>query len=91
MVPFSFAGAWTVKSLAPAGDYTVVDDIATLQGPDGNETKVQMMQRWPVKVPIKCYTERLAPEEPLVTSVRTIDTFFPVAVGGTYCIPGWRC
>ena len=72
----------------PAGDYTVVDDIATLQGPDGNETKVQMMQRWPVKVPIKCYTERLAPEEPLVTSVRTIDTFFPVAVGGTYCIPG---
>ena len=88
MVPFSFAGAWTVKSLAPAGDYTVVDDIATLQGPDGNETKVQMMQRWPVKVPIKCYTERLAPEEPLVTSVRTIDTFFPVCVGGTYCIPG---
>ena len=88
MVPFSFAGAWTVKELAPAGDYTVVDDIATLQGPDGNETKVQMMQRWPVKVPIKCYTERLAPEEPLVTSVRTIDTFFPVAVGGTYCIPG---
>ena len=88
MVPFSFAGAWTVKDVAPAGDYTVVDDIATLQGPDGRDAKVQMMQRWPVKVPITCYTERLAPEEPLVTSVRTIDTFFPVAVGGTYCIPG---
>jgi len=88
MVPFSFAGSWTVKDLAPAGDYTVVDDIATLQGPDGGETKVQMMQRWPVKVPIKCYVDRLAPVETLVTSVRTIDTFFPVAVGGTYCIPG---
>ena len=88
MVPFSFAGAWTVKDLAPAGDYTVTDDIATLQGPDGKEAKVQMMQRWPVKVPITCYAERLAPAETLVTSVRTIDTFFPVAVGGTYCIPG---
>ena len=88
MVPFAFAGVWTVESLAPAGDYTVVDDIGTLRGPDGRETKVQMMQRWPVKVPIKCYLERLAPVETLVTSVRTIDTFFPVAVGGTYCIPG---
>ena len=88
MVPFAFAGAWTVKDLAPAGDYTVTDDIATLQGPDGKEAKVQMMQRWPVKVPITCYAERLAPAETLVTSVRTIDTFFPVAVGGTYCIPG---
>ena len=88
MVPFSFAGSWTVKDLAHAGDYTVVDDIATLQGPDGGEKKVQMMQRWPVKVPIKCYVDRLAPVETLVTSVRTIDTFFPVAVGGTYCIPG---
>ncbi len=88
MVPFAFAGSWTVNDLAPEGDYTVVDDIATLQGPDGSEKKVQMMQRWPVKVPIKCYKERLAPVETLVTSVRTIDTFFPVAIGGTYCIPG---
>ena len=88
MVPFAFRGAWTVKSLAPAGEYTVTDDIATLTGPDGKDVAVQMMQRWPVKVPIQCYAERLAPSETLVTSVRTIDTFFPVAVGGTYCIPG---
>ena len=88
MVPFAFAGAWTVKDLAPAGDYTVTDDVATLQGPDGRDAKVQMMQRWPVKVPITCYAERLAPAETLVTSVRTIDTFFPVAIGGTYCITG---
>ena len=88
MVPFALRGAWTVKSLAPAGEYVVTDDIATLTGPDGKDVAVQMMQRWPVKVPITCYAERLAPSEPLVTSVRTIDTFFPVAVGGTYCIPG---
>ena len=88
MVPFKCNGVWTVKDLAPAGDYTVTEDIATIVDSSGNEMKVQMMQRWPVKVPIKCYAERLAPSETLVTSVRTIDTFFPVAVGGTYCIPG---
>ena len=88
MVPFALRGVYTVKSLAPAGDYTVTEDIATLADADGREVKVQMMQRWPVKVPIKCFTERLEPTETLETTVRTIDTFFPVAVGGTYCIPG---
>lgn len=88
MVPFALRGVYTVKALAPAGDYTVTDDIATLADPSGKEVKVQMMQRWPVKVPIKCFVERLEPTETLETTVRTIDTFFPVAVGGTYCIPG---
>lgn len=89
MVPFALRGQYVVKSLAPAGDYTVTEDVATLAPADGGaEVKVQMMQRWPVKVPIKCFTERLAPTETLETTVRTIDTFFPVAVGGTYCIPG---
>ncbi|MBE6383078.1 MAG: V-type ATP synthase subunit A [Lentisphaerae bacterium] len=88
MVPFALRGVYTVKSIAIAGDYTVTDDIATLADASGREIKVQMMQRWPVKVPIKCYAERLAPTETLETTVRTIDTFFPVAVGGTYCIPG---
>jgi V/A-type H+-transporting ATPase subunit A len=88
MVPFSFRGAYTVKELMPAGDYTVAEDVAVLLDDEGKEVKVQMMQRWPVKVPIKCFAERLAPTETLSTTVRTIDTFFPVAVGGTYCIPG---
>ena len=88
MVPFAFRGFYTVKQIAPAGDYTVTQDIATLTDAKGNDVKVQMMQRWPVKVPIKCFTERLEPTETLETTVRTIDTFFPVAVGGTYCIPG---
>ena len=88
MVPFAFRGSFTVKDLAVEGDYTVVDDIATLTDAGGKDVKVQMLQRWPVKVPIKCFVERLAPTETLETTVRTIDTFFPVAVGGTYCIPG---
>ena len=58
MVPFAFRGAYTVKALAPAGDYTVTDDIATLTDASGKDVKVQMMQRWPVKVPITCFTER---------------------------------
>ena len=88
MAPFALRGAYTLKDIAPVGDYTVTDDIATLAAPDGSEFKIQMMQRWPVKVPVKCFRERLAPTETLETTVRTIDTFFPVAVGGTYCIPG---
>ena len=88
MVPFAFRGAFTIKELANEGDYTVTEDIATLSDANGKDVKVQMLQRWPVKVPIKCFVERLAPTETLETTIRTIDTFFPVAVGGTYCIPG---
>jgi V/A-type H+-transporting ATPase subunit A len=47
-----------------------------------------MIQRWPVKIPIKAFAERLRPAETLITKIRSIDTFFPVARGGTYCIPG---
>ena len=98
MVPFALAGVYTVASIVSEGDYTVEETIAKLRvATDGGsgapeplpkEVAVSMMQRWPVKVPIKCYRERLAPEATLETTVRTIDTFFPVAVGGTYCIPG---
>ena len=75
MVPFAFRGSFTVKELAPEGDYIVVEDIATLTDSNGKDVKVQMLQRWPVKVPIKCFVERLAPTETLETTVRTIDTF----------------
>ena len=90
MVPFALKGVYTVKSIAAAGDYTVEEPIADLQPSTSTSDliPVSMLQRWPVKVPIKCYKERLAPEKTLETTVRTIDTFFPVAVGGTYCIPG---
>ena len=88
MAPFRLRGVYTLASIAPAGDYAVTDAIATLSGENGETEEVSMLQRWPVKVPVKCYAERLEPTETLETTVRTIDTFFPVAVGGTYCIPG---
>ena len=88
MVPFGLKGRQTVKSVAPAGSYTVTDIIGVVADEAGNETRVALMQRWPVKIPITCYDERLRPEKTMVTQTRSIDTFFPVALGGTYCIPG---
>ena len=88
MVPFSFEGKWTITEIAPAGAYTVEKVIAKLKDEKGNTRECQIMQKWPVKVPIQCYAERLRPEESMATKLRTIDTFFPVAKGGTYCIPG---
>ena len=88
MVPFALRGAFTVKRVAPAGDYTVEQEIAVLADADGGEHAVQMMQRWPVKLPVTCFAERLRPTGTMTTRIRPVDTFFPVALGGTYCIPG---
>jgi V/A-type H+-transporting ATPase subunit A len=88
MVPFSMRGTYTVEKIADAGTYKVTDVIAGLKDEKGTVHEVTMLQRWPVKIPIQAYAERLRPTEPLVTQVRIVDTFFPVARGGTYCIPG---
>jgi V/A-type H+-transporting ATPase subunit A len=47
-----------------------------------------MSFRWPVKIAIESYKEKIVPVDPLVTQARIIDTFFPVAKGGTFCVPG---
>ncbi|MFN2323511.1 MAG: V-type ATP synthase subunit A, partial [Trueperaceae bacterium] len=88
MVPFALEGAWTVRALATAGERRVDEVVATLEGPHGATRDVTLMQRWPVKLPIRAYRERLRPSEPLVTQVRIVDTLFPVARGGTFCVPG---
>ncbi len=88
MVPFGLRGKWTVEAATPAGEYTVEKVVAVLKDDKGYTVDAKMMQIWPVKMPIKCYTERLRPTESMATKLRTIDTFFPVAKGGTYCIPG---
>jgi V/A-type H+-transporting ATPase subunit A len=88
MVPFGLVGSHTVEDVAPAGEYPIEHVVAVLRDPKGGRREVTMLQRWPVKLPIRAYRERLRPAEPLVTKVRVIDTFFPVARGGTYCIPG---
>jgi len=88
MVPFTFSGSHTVEMIAPSGRHTVDETVATLKDDKGTLHDVYMRQRWPVKLPIREYAERLRPSEPLVTKVRIIDTLFPVTRGGTYCIPG---
>ena len=88
MVPFGMYGNYTVKSIKDAGDYKLKDAVAVLVDEKGEETPVSMSFQWPVKRAVDCYAERLKPEETMVTKVRLIDTFFPVAKGGTYCIPG---
>ena len=88
MVPFRLRGTLSVESISPAGDYKVSDVIAKLKDQDGKIHEAKLMQNWPVKLPIKCYAERLRPIEPLITKQRIVDTFFPVNRGGVYCIPG---
>ena len=88
LVPFSLLGTYTVKEVTPAGSYTIMDKMAVVTDEKGNDHELKMCFEWPVKRAIDCYAERLAPTETMVTKTRLIDTFFPVAKGGTYCIPG---
>ena len=88
LVPFNLLGMYTVKEVTPAGSYTIMDKMAVITDEKGNDHELKMCFEWPVKRAIDCYAERLAPTETMVTKTRLIDTFFPVAKGGTYCIPG---
>ena len=88
MVPFNMYKNYTVKSIMPAGKYKVRDVVAVLSDEKGETHNINLSFHWPVKRAITCYEERLRPEEPMVTKTRLIDTFFPVARGGTFCIPG---
>jgi V/A-type H+-transporting ATPase subunit A len=83
MVPPGVSGKITeIKS----GEATVEDVIAKVKK-DGTVTDVQMLQKWPVRQG-RPYKEKLSPDEPLITGQRVVDMFFPVAKGGTACIPG---
>lgn len=88
MVPFSFKGEYTVKKIAEAGRYNIDMVIAVLTGADGEEAYVTMTQKWPVKVAVKAYQEKPRPQKIMETGVRCIDTFNPIAEGGTGFIPG---
>ncbi len=84
MVPSAVAG--TIQKIAE-GDYTVEQTIAVCLAEDGTETELKLMQKCPVRN-AREVTKRLAPDRILVTGQRVIDTFFPVAKGGTACVPG---
>ena len=87
MLPFSWTGDWTIIWTIEPGDYTI--DTVVAKASDGAQTReITMVQTWPVKIPITAYDDKLLPRDPLITQVRIIDTFFPVAKGGTFCTPG---
>ncbi|MBE6213374.1 MAG: V-type ATP synthase subunit A [Rikenellaceae bacterium] len=88
MVPFIMQGSYTVKSVVKAGEYKVTDTIAVVTDKDGNEYNITMVQKWPVKQAVRCYTEKPRPSRVMETGVRAIDTFNPLAEGGTGFIPG---
>ena len=89
MAPFDLKDeGWRVKSVKEKGVYHVRSTVAVLENGAGEEEALSMVFSWPVKQPIRCYEERLRPDETLVTKIRCIDTFLPVAKGGTFCVPG---
>ncbi|MCM8787494.1 MAG: V-type ATP synthase subunit A [Candidatus Omnitrophica bacterium] len=88
MVPFGLLGKFKVIWIAKEGKYNLETPIAKLENERNQIKEVFLKQDWPAKIPIRCYQERLKPKEPLITKMRLIDTLFPIAKGGTYCIPG---
>ena len=88
MVPLAWKGEWTLQTVAAPGEYTIDEVMAVAVNDQGESRKITMTQFWPVKIPITDYSEKLLPERTMITQQRTIDTFFPVAVGGTFCTPG---
>ncbi|WOO37652.1 V-type ATP synthase subunit A [Anaerocolumna sp. AGMB13020] len=84
MIPKGIAGI--IKSIA-AGEFTIEETVAVVEKEDGSTINVCMLQRWPVRRG-RPVARKMMPERPLVSGQRVIDTFFPVAKGGTACVPG---
>ena len=93
MVPFGETGEIEIVSIQN-GNFNVKDVIATIKDARGNTRDLTLCQSWPIRKPITSKmlrnrtVKRLYPIEPLTTTTRIIDTFFPIAKGGTACIPG---
>ncbi len=93
MVPFNEPKPVEVTWVA-RGSHTINDPVARIRRADGEELTLTMARRWPVRRPLpdamlrRRVAERIYPTEPLTTTQRIIDTMFPVARGGTACIPG---
>lgn len=86
-VPFLLQGNYTIKSIADEGEYTIEDEIATIEDNHGNITSLSMAFDWPVKTPMP-FNERSVPTKPMPTGIRILDALFPIAFGGTACNPG---
>ncbi len=84
MVPYGIEGE--IAEIY-SGDFTVTETVAKIKSADGSIKDIALMQKWPVRKG-RPYRSKIAPDEPMVTGQRIIDTFFPVAKGGTACVPG---
>lgn len=84
LVPFGKDG--TVEEIQ-SGDFTVAEKIGSIKNDAGKSFDVTLMQKWPVRK-ARPYASKLAPSEPMVTGQRVIDAMFPIAKGGTACVPG---
>ena len=85
MVPPGLSG--TLQSVAAVGSYTVKETVAVLKTAEGKEIPLSMSQKWPVRVG-RPYQHKYAPDRPLCSGQRIIDTLFPIAKGGTAAVPG---
>lgn len=88
MVPFNLEGKFKVKNVAAKGSYKITDTIATVTDSEGNDLELNMIQYWPVKLPIRAYHSKPRPFKVMETGIRTIDTLNPIAEGGTGFTPG---
>ncbi len=88
MVPFKMKDSYTIKSVADKGSYKVTDTIAVVEDSKGVEHTITMVQRWSVKEAITAYKEKPRPYRVMETGIRAIDTFNPLAEGGTGFVPG---
>jgi V/A-type H+/Na+-transporting ATPase subunit A len=88
MAPFSLSGELEIKSIAAKGKYNLKYTVAELIDGQGKTHNAAMQQIWPVNIPITAYAEKIKPSKPLVSKIRIIDTLMPVALGGSYCVPG---
>lgn len=93
MVPFDWTGEWKI-SWIQEGNFHVRDIVARVENEAGVEREIALSQKWPVRRALngsllkRTLSRRLYPNEPIITTQRLIDTFFPIARGGTACIPG---
>ncbi|GAF71578.1 unnamed protein product, partial [marine sediment metagenome] len=88
MVPFGLTGDLEVEGIVAKGEYDLKYVISELRDEQGRIHLAKMQQIWPVKIPITAYSEKLKPGKSIVTQIRIIDTLMPIALGGTYCVPG---
>jgi len=88
MVPFTMTAEYTIKSVTPAGQYTIDETVAVLVDKASKEHKINMIQTWPVKLSVRAYKDKPRPSRQMETGIRTIDTLNPIVEGGTGFIPG---